>query len=84
MSFDWGSQRNHWLEQAWNGDIQCNAVSYATEFFIYNVNDYRRCVCRKFDSGNDNCMDGATADIPTDDDDDTGIWTGWDWNDGEV
>jgi hypothetical protein len=79
VNFDWGSGRKNWLEQAWDGAIQCNAVSYATEFFIYDVNDYKRCVCRNFDADNELCMgdpayppdDTTTDDTTTDDNTDT-------------
>jgi hypothetical protein len=84
--FDWGTQ-NHWLEQVWNGDKRCSTVDYSTEFSIYDPNDYRRCVCRNFDDGNDLCMisvdftDDTTTDTCTHTTQTDGIWTGVEWSD---
>lgn len=42
-----------WFEQNWTEPNKCKVVSYVTGYSIFAENDYKRCVCDKFDAGND-------------------------------
>ena len=68
--FAWGVYGN-WLEQVWNGDKRCNTVTWATEFTVYDPNDYMRCICSHFDSSNASCMVATDTTDTTDTSDTT-------------
>ena len=39
---------------------KCALVSYQTEFSIFRTDDYKRCVCMAWDSGDSECLNGST------------------------
>jgi hypothetical protein len=40
----------HWT------DNKCYVVEWRTDYSVYNTNDYKRCVCDKWDAGNPDCL----------------------------
>ena len=53
-----GDVQSFWFPDTLN---TCKAVSYETEFSIYNPDDYKRCVCWNWGDGPQDCpQDSAT------------------------
>ena len=42
-------------EQAWSGKTECRPVGYQTPYAVTARDDYKRCVCDKFGSGEASC-----------------------------
>ena len=52
-----GGAINHWLAKDEFDINSCKVVSYQTEYTVYAIDDYKRCVCHSWDPNNPNCMD---------------------------
>lgn len=65
-SFPYGGAGNasgYW-EQAWSGETACHPVSYQTAYSMTARDDYKRCVCDLFGTGETSC---PQADSPAPD-----------------
>lgn len=51
-----GGAINHWLAKDEYDINTCKVVSYQTEYTVYRINDYKRCVCDNWDPTNPDCM----------------------------
>ena len=49
-----GKTHGYW-DQDWSGDPKCKAVNWMTGYSIYARDDYKRCICDKFGSGEADC-----------------------------
>ena len=68
-----GASFSHYITPHWTRN-KCYFVNWDTGYSVYNTNDYKRCVCEKWDSRNSRCLDidqgEATPDEITDPDGD--------------
>lgn len=58
---------NNFIAEYWHQN-KCYFVSWETEYSVFDSMDYKRCVCNKWDAGNETCLD-APEYVPDPDDD---------------
>jgi len=52
-----------YLEQNWSQPNKCAPVGYMTQYSIVARDDYKRCVCDKFGSGEGDCPTADDGDV---------------------
>ena len=57
-----GNVPGHW-EQGWSGQVECRPVGYQTPYAMSARDDYKRCVCDRFGSGESDCPQ-ADGEVP--------------------
>lgn len=51
-----GRQRSFWTKDTKGFQPECTLVNYETAYSLYDMNDYKRCVCNGWGQGLENCQ----------------------------